>query len=103
MEGQALLCMLAYYVEWHMQVKVAPLLFAEQDPVPAIEERSSRAKQGKVNGRPMYSFRLLLDNLSTLTCNRIEVQVGKVPPFKMLTRPTELQRRAIKLLGVKLG
>lgn len=42
-------------------------------------------------------------NLSTITCNRIEPQVGKVPPFKMLTRPTELQQRAFELLGVSLG
>lgn len=103
MEAQALLCMLAYYVEWHMRAKLAPLLFAEQDPVPAIVEHGSPGTQGKVNAWPMHSFRSLLENLSTITCNRIEPQVGKVPPFKMLTRPTELQRRAFELLGVSLG
>lgn len=35
--------------------------------------------------------------------NRIELQVGKVPPFEILARPTELQQRALELLGVKLG
>lgn len=35
--------------------------------------------------------------------NRIELQVGKVPPFEVLARPTELQQRALELLGVKLG
>ena len=102
LEGQALLCMLAYYVEWHMRVKLAPLLFAEQDPVPDVEQSSSGTR-GKANGLRMHSFRSLLENLSTITCNRVEPQVGKVPPFNMLTRPTELQQRAFKLLGVKLG
>ena len=64
---------------------------------------SSPGTQGKANGRRMHSFRSLLENLSTITCNRIEPQVGKVPPFKMLTRPTELQQRAFELLGVSLG
>jgi len=51
----------------------------------------------------MHSFQSLLENLSTITCNWIEPQVGKVPPFEMLTCPTELQQRAFELLGVKLG
>ena len=102
LRAQALVCMLAYYVEWHMRAKLAPLLSAEQDPLPAVEQNSS-GMRGKANGQRMHSFWSLLENLSTITCNRIEPQVGKVPPFELLSRPTELQRRAIKLLGVKLG
>ena len=102
LRAQALVCMLAYYVQWHMRVKLAPLLSTEQDPLPDVEQSSSGTR-GKANGLRMHSFRSLLENLSTITCNRIEPQVGKVLPFKMLTRPTELQQRAFELLGVSLG
>ena len=105
LRAQALVCMLAYYVQWHMRVKLAPLLTVEHDPAPAPSEMqySPPGTQGKANGRRMYSFRSLLENLSTITCNWIEPKVGKVPPFEMLTRPTELQQRAFELLGVKVG
>ena len=102
LEGQALLCMLAYHVEWHMRAKLAPLLSTEQDPLPDVEQSSSGTR-GKANGLRMHSFPSLLENLSAITCNRIEPRVGKVPPFELLTRPTELQQRAFALLGVKLG
>ena len=102
LEGQALLCMLAYHVEWHMRAKLAPLLSTEQDPLPDVEQSSS-GTPGKANGLRMHSFPSLLENLSAITCNRIEPRVGKVPPFELLTRPTELQQRAFALLGVKLG
>ena len=102
MEAQALLCMLAYYVEWHMRAKLAPLLTVEHDPAPFEMRYSPSGTQGRANGRRIHSFQSLLENLSTITCNRVEPQVGKVPPFEMLTRPTELQQRAFELLGVKL-
>ena len=102
LEAQALLCMLAYHVEWHMRAKLAPLLTVEHDPAPSEMQYSPPGTQGNANRRRMHSFRSLLENLSTITCNRIEPQVGKVPPFELLTRPTELQERAFKLLGVKL-
>ena len=35
--------------------------------------------------------------------SRVEPQMGKAPPFELLTRPTELQQRAFELLGVKSG
>lgn len=103
LEAQALLCMLAYYVEWQMRAKLAPLLTVEHDPAPFEMQYSPPGTQGRANGRRIHSFQSLLENLSTITCNRVEPQVGKVPPFEMLTCPTELQQRAFELLGVKLG
>ena len=102
LQAEALLCMLAYYVEWHMRAKLAPLLSEEQEPSPSESQRSSPALQGKAKGRTTHSFRSLLENLATITWNRIEPQVEGVPPFERLTRPTELQRQALELLGVKL-
>lgn len=99
---QALVCMLAHYVEWRMQVKLVPLLSADQDPSISEAQRSSLASQGKAMGRPAHNFRALLEYLSTITCNRIEPPLGGVPPCGMLTRPTEVQRKALDLVRVEL-
>ena len=101
LRAQALLCMLAYQVEWHMRVNLAPLLSADQGPSASAAKRSSRASKGKAKERPRHSFRSLLENLSTITRNRIEPHVEGVQRFEMLTRPRELQGRAFDLLGVE--
>ena len=99
---QALLGMLAYCVEWHMQAKLAPLLSADHDPPTSEAQRSSLSSQGEAKGRSTCNFRLLLEDLSTIACNRIEPQLEGVQPFELLTRPTELQRKTFDLLGVEL-
>ena len=100
--AQALLCMLAYLVERQMRAKSAPLLSGGQELSPVEAQPRSRASRGNAKGQPTHSFRSLLENLATITSNRIEPQVEGAPPFEMLTRPTELQRQALELLGVKL-
>jgi hypothetical protein len=110
------LCMLAYYVEWHMRQKLVPLLFEDEDKdlaeslrssivAPAERSPSARSKDlTKLNetGLPVHSFRSLLQDLGTLAKNRVRL-VGSEPcEFYMLTRPTELQARALELLGVSL-
>lgn len=114
--AHVLLCMLAYYVEWHMREKLAPLLFAEEDPAAAEAQRDSpvapaqpspaarekASTQRTTDGRTAHSFRTLLDDLATITRNRIQPKLDPAQPFEMLTRPTALQKRAFELLGVKL-
>lgn len=102
LRAHVLLCMLAYHVEWHMRAKLAPLLSADQGPSTSGSKCSSRASEGEAKERPAHSFRSLLENLSAITCNRIEPQLEGMRPFKMLTRPTELQRQAFESLGVEL-
>src|SRR6478609_4210320 len=75
------LCMLAYYVEWHMRQKLAPTLFEDDDPAAGGPgQRSSRA-QRKVNslqtedGLPTHSFATLLKDLATLTRNRVQPKI----------------------------
>ncbi len=111
------LCMLAYYVEWHMRRALAPMLFddddkaageAERRSVVAPAQRSPRAKAKALtkrtdDGAPVHSFRTLLDDLATLTKNRVQPKAPGVPAFDMLTTPTSLQRRAFDLLGVSPG
>lgn len=108
------LCMLAYYVEWHMRRKLAPILFDDDDreeaealreSVVARATRSPRAKQKDRtkrtrDGLPVHSFRSLLDDLATLVKNRVRV-AGKSPhQFYKVTQQTTLQRKAFELLGL---
>lgn len=108
------LCMLAYYVEWHMRQKLAPLLFDDEDPaagealrtsVVAPAQRSPSAMQKArtlrtSDGLPTHSFATLLKDLASLTRNRVQPKLLASPPFDTLTRPTPLQQRALSLLAV---
>jgi hypothetical protein len=114
--AHVLLCMLAYYVEWHMRQAWAPLLFAEDDPQGAAQRRGSpvqpavrspsaeeKALTKKTpSGHTVHRFHGLLDHLATLTKNTIQPQ-GDLPPFDQLTVPTALQQRAFDLLGVSIS
>jgi len=112
--GHVFLCVLAYYVEWHMRRALAPLLFMEEDRAAAQQERGSvvqqarrsRAAQRKVqrgqtnDGLPLHSFRTLLKELASLSKNT--VKLGSAT-FERLSTPTPLQQRAFDLLGVPLN
>lgn len=110
------LCMLAYYVEWHMRQDLAPMLFEDHLPQAGKETRTSivapaqrsAAADRKARRKhtddflPVHSFRSLLKDLGTLTRNLVTPRLpGAVPFFKMST-PTEVQQRALDLLRVKL-
>ena len=113
--AHVLVCMLAYYVEWHMQRRLAPLLFKDADPDAAQAARESVVQPAQVSpearakartqrtaaGEPVHSFQTLLADLATIVKNRIQPHGGG-EPLDMLTRPTELQRKALELLGVSL-
>ena len=114
--AHVLLCMLAYYVEWHMRRRLAPLLFDDEDPAGAEAQRASVVAPAQVSesarrkarrrrtdeGRPVHSFRSLLRSLATVTKNRVAPRLPGAEPFDVLARPTELQREAFRLLGVRL-
>jgi DDE family transposase len=109
------LCMLAYYVEWHMRQALAPLLFEDDDKaagearrasVVAPAQRSPRAQRKTRTrrtdeGLPIHSFQTLLDDLATVTQNRIRFGASRTETT-MLTTPTPLQQRAFDLLQVSL-
>lgn len=108
------LCMLAYYLEWHMRQALAPMLFDDHDraagealrsspvakaqPSPAAERKAR--KKHTDDGQPVHSFRTLLADLATLTRNI--VRFGNAPETVLLARPTEIQQRVFDLLGVRL-
>ena len=109
------LCMLAYYVVWHMKRDLAPMLFKDDDPGAAAAERSSPVAKAKVSpaarrkaisrraedGQPVHSFRTLLQDLANLTRN--SVRFGDARPTTILSRPTPTQIRAFQLLGLKIA
>lgn len=108
------LCMLAYYLEWHMRQKLAPLLFDETDKdaadalrasivAPAQHSPAAVAKQTTgmtPDGLPVHSFRTLLADLATLTRNTVVTAVAPDYPLTVTARPTPVQARALALLGV---
>jgi transposase len=111
-----LLCMLAYYVEWHMRHRLAPILFDDDDKpqaqaarksIVAPAQRSTAAQKKALtkrtsDGLPVHSFHTLLGDLATIVKNRIQPTDKTVPAFDMLTTPTALQQRTFDLLGVTL-
>ena len=107
-----LLCMLAYYVEWHMREAWRELMFADEDlqaksrrdPV-APAQRSPAALQKITertleDGSAVHSFRTLLDELSTIVRNTCVTRSTKTasPAFQMVTTSTPAQHRALQLL-----
>ena len=108
------LCVLAYYVEWHMRKALAPLLFDDEelqqtrttrDPVaPAQPSRTAQQKKAirlTPDGLPIHSFATLLAALGTRCRNRCRVTSDPHGlTFSQLTAPTPLQQRALELLGL---
>jgi len=108
------LCMLAYYLEWHMRQCLAPMLFDDTDKDEAEALRSSvvaQAQRSKAavkkqttgvtpDGLPVHSFRTLLADLATLARNTIVTAINLLYPLNVVTRPTPVQQKALELLGV---
>ena len=107
-----LLCMLAYYVEWHLRKAWAALLFhdheldnnrALRDPV-ASAETSPAAKRKKATkltpeGVPVHSFRTLLADLATRCKNSCLPKQAKFDtPIELITKPSPLQQHALQLI-----
>ncbi|MFW5665768.1 MAG: IS1634 family transposase, partial [Coleofasciculus sp.] len=116
-KAHVLLCMLAYYVEWHMRRCLAPILFDEDDWENALELRegivnhstkshsaSSKAqKKRTADNLPVHSFQTLLADLGTIVNNRIQSNIPGVNfDFDKVTEPTPVQKKALDLLGVSL-
>ena len=105
--AHVLLCMLAYYVQFELEQRLAPLLFADETPLapadpvaPAQRSPAAKAKAGSkrtADGFAAHSFPDLLAALSTLTRNRVRLRNSKAS-FDQLAQATPLQSRAFELL-----
>ena len=108
------LCMLAYYLEWHMRQRLAPMLYDDTDKDAAEAQRASvvakaarspaaitKQSTGQTeDGLPVHSFRTLLADLATLTRNTLLTAIDPERPFTLSARPTALQHKALDLLGL---
>ncbi|MCP4566549.1 MAG: IS1634 family transposase [FCB group bacterium] len=112
--SHVLLCMLAYYVEWHMRQQLAPMLFDDDDKQTSEQLRSSpvrdaqpspgarrkaATKKCREDGLVVHSFQTLLDDLATVTRNTIELAGQQ---FEKITTPTPTQQKALNLMKVRL-
>ena len=105
--AHVLLCMLAYYLTWHLRFAWAPLLFKDEAPLaltdPVAKAQRSRAAQRKAQrkrtaeGEVAHSYRSLIEELSTLTRNTIRL-AGTEATFNKLSEPSRLQARALELV-----
>ena len=107
------LCMLAYYVEWHMRARLAPMLYEDDDKAAAEALRESPVAKAQrspaalaktatgraADGAPVHSFQTLLADLATLARNTVTTPSAPDRPFTVLTRPTPIQQKAFDLLG----
>jgi hypothetical protein len=106
--------MLSYYLSWHMQDRLAPLLFTDDDkpaaqaarpsPVaPAARSTKALAKAATKHtpdDLTVHSFATLLADLATICLNQIQPADPALPGFRLVTTPTTLQRQAFELLSV---
>ena len=111
------LCMLAYYVEWHLRGALAELLFDDHEreaaeatrasvvtPAPRSEAAKRKEQQRRTaDGFPVQSFQCLLKDLATLCKNRARWDSSPEVEFDRVTLPTDLQRRVFELLGLGFG
>jgi transposase len=114
--AHVLLCMLSYYLEWHMRQSLAPMLFEDSDKqaaetlrtsVVAQAQRSPTAVQKQTtksspDGLPVHSFQTLLADLATVAQNTIVTAITPNYPLTMVTRQTPTQHKAFQLLGLSL-
>jgi hypothetical protein len=108
------LCMLAYYVQWHMRQRLKPMLFDDEfldeasasrasPVVKAVRSEHAKAKDASKladDGLPLHSFRTLLQDLATLAYNVTSTALNPEAKIVLTTRPTPLQQKAFSLLGL---
>ena len=103
------LCMLAYYVEWHMRSALKSLLFDDEDTqLPRTDvvgkKRPSPSAQAKAETKrtpedaPVHSFQTLLKDLATLCRNTIVSTLPGTPSWHQETEPTAHQQKILDLL-----
>ncbi len=112
--GHVFLCMLAYYLEWHMRRRLAPLLYEDDDRNAARAQRKSPVAPAEVSDRakrkadtkrtaeglPVLDMSTLMAHLGTLTLNEVSLPSQPSASFMLASEPTLIQSRAFELLGL---
>jgi len=104
--SHVLICMLAYYLTWHLKAAWKPLLFTDEnrleDPDPVAKAVRSAEAEAKArtkrtaDGTQAHSYQTLLAELAIQTRNSTRLH-GHTSTFEKLTQPTPLQARALDL------
>ncbi len=112
MRAHVFLCMLAWYLEWHMRRALAPLLFEDDDPEgarakrrtpvekarPSDSARRKTASKTTPDGLPVQNMSDLLNHLGSLTLNEVTLPGQTDSPFMLTAEPTPLQAKVFQLL-----
>jgi hypothetical protein len=112
--AHVLLCMLAYYLEWHMRQRLKPILFDDHDKPAAEADRSSivakatrsdaakrKAKTRRTDDNlPVHGFQSLIADLATFTRNTMAMRECPDATFLLYPELTPVQKRAFQLLAV---
>lgn len=113
-KAHVFLCMLAYYVEHHMRLALAPVLFADHEPLarerasivrpaePSAKAVEKRNRRQDADGTPIMAWSDLIANLGTLTLNEVALPSSPAHTLQMLARPTAFQERVFALLDVPM-
>jgi hypothetical protein len=100
--AQFLLCMLAYYVQWHMRQAWGELMFADTDDAAKRSDAAlSKVESGQLDdGTPVHSFSTLMAELSTIVRNICRAPAGgaDAPTFEIVTTTNPKQRQALELI-----
>ncbi len=114
--AHVLLCMLAYYLEWHMRKDLQPIIFEDHDKAAVRSARQSivdkaersdaadkkAATKRTHDGLTVQSFRSLLTDLATVTRNTMAMAHSPEATFVLYPKFTPLQERAFQLLGTEV-
>lgn len=107
------ICMLAYYLQWHLTKTLKPVLFEDEVPggaprsSPVAKARRSEAAEAKAAGKQtsdglcVHGFKTLLKELATLCRVTIRPDIKNADAFFKLTEPTQIQKKVFDLLGFK--
>ena len=108
--GHVLLCLLAWYLEWHLRRRLAPLLFEDEAPAlrdspvqkaqPSPQAKAKAATRKTPDGDPVHSLTTLLQDLATVTLNQVTLPGHPNSAFTLVTQATSLQDRVFRMLKI---
>ena len=108
--GHVFLCLLAWYLEWHLRRRLAPLLFEDEAPPvrdspvqraePSQPAKAKAATKRTPDGDPVHSVTTLLNDLATVTLNEVTLPGHPDSAFPLVTKSTPLQAKAFALLKI---
>lgn len=109
------LCMLALYLEWHLRRDLAPLTFYDEDPpgrdtarpspvhpaAPSPSAKEKRRTGRSSSGLPLISFQDLLEQLKSVSLNRVRLNASPPVTFFRCADPSPHAAEAFRLLRIR--